>query len=40
MCKNNNVKLKKLIEKGDKILEEELDIIQIIESIRKIKKED
>ena len=33
-------KLKILIEKGEKKLDEELDIIKIIESIRMIKKED
>ena len=32
--------MKQLIEKGEKKLDEELDIIKIIESIRMIKKED
>ncbi len=35
-----NLKLRKLMEKGDELLEEELDIIRIIKSIRFLKKEE
>ena len=35
-----NIKLKKLMLKGDELLEEELDIIRILKSIRKLKKEE
>ena len=35
-----NIKLKKLMLKGDVLLEEELDIIRILKSIRKLKKEE
>ena len=40
ICKKKNKKLKKLMEKGEMLLEEELDIIRIIKSIRMINKED
>jgi len=35
----NNLKLKKLLERGEEILNEELDIIKIIKSIRTLNKD-
>jgi len=35
----NNLKLKKLFRKGEEILNEELDIIKIIKSIRTLNKD-
>ena len=39
ICKTKNKKLKKLFEKGEELLEEELDIIKIINSIRILNKD-
>jgi len=39
MCKLKNRKLKKLLKKGEKLLEEELDLIKIINSIRILNKD-
>ena len=38
-CKMRDKKIKNLIKKGDSLLEEELDIINIIENIRNLKNE-
>ena len=35
-----NIKLKKLMKKGNELLEEELDIIRILKSIRLLKNEE
>ena len=40
ICFKNKIKLKHLIEKGEKLLEVELDIIRIVKAIRMIKNED
>ena len=39
ICNSRNKQVKKLIKKGDELLEKELDIIYIIENIRKLNKE-
>ena len=39
ICKTNNLKLKNLFKKGNELLEEELDIITILKSIRILKNE-
>jgi hypothetical protein len=40
ICKNRNKELKLLFKKGEDLLEEEFDILRIIKSIRKFKKEE
>ena len=40
ICKNRNKELKILLKKGEELLEEEFDILRIIKSIRKFKKEE
>jgi hypothetical protein len=39
VCKRKNIRLKKVMERGDELLKEELDIINIIKAIRKIKND-
>jgi hypothetical protein len=40
ICKKRNKDLKLLFKKGEELLEEEMDILRIIKSIRMLKNED
>ena len=40
ICKKSNKDLKLLFKKGEELLEEEMDILRIIKSIRMLKNED